>query len=188
MVLLLDEEKVQSLFNKYNVPTTMNVGYKYPVQAKRYTKIVGDILPEVLKLILEDKGYFVDMNWAFQNGVDMSIFNNNTLILVGEIFNVWKKSYILSRRAEGYIRNLRKYDCNRVIICSLDNKLREFFHDIDDIYLICLGYQLLPQTFYDFFKKKKQVDMRKPLTLETLSHIDLLITKYLEKENLLVVT
>lgn len=185
----MDIVKAIILINKFNtLSTTQNLTYHFPVKSCEYRRYVGDILPAVLEFVFKDKGFSVDVNWAFQNGVDMQIYHSNTLIIVAEVVNVWKKSFINSKRAEQYIKNLRNYDCNKVVISSLSANLEECFNDILDIDIVCLGFQLLPIPFYEFFKRKKEVDMRKPLTFDTLKEIDSCITEYLENKNLLVHT
>ena len=179
----MNKNKAKILIEKYKIPTTVNLNYSYPVKPRRYREYVGDILPDAVKFVLEGKGYTVRLNRAFVNGVDLKTFHENNLIMVGEIFNLWKHSHINSLRAQGYIRNLCQYDCKRIIICSLTETFESrWFRDLD---IISLGYQLLPETFYRFFEKKGETDDRKMLTSDTLQHIDSLITEYLENNNLL---
>lgn len=132
---------------------------RFPCKQEEYTKTVGKLLPKILGEILTGLGFNVKVNPQQQNGVDMEVFLDNNLVLVAEILNWSIASRLTNKRKGNIITNLNEFNCNKVLICTVPlsnlDGLRE-----NGIYLMEIGYQLLPETYYDFFLTKEQVERR----------------------------
>ena len=48
--------------------------YRFPVEQEEYTRIVGELLPAILKEIFEEFGCKAELNPVQTNGVDLKVF------------------------------------------------------------------------------------------------------------------
>ena len=134
--------------------------YRFPCEESEYKKIVGRLLPDILEEILTELGFEVTVNHQQANGVDLEIFQENNLILVAEVVNWSIGSRLTHKRKNSYIKNLSEYDCNKVFIYTVPLSNLDGFKE-NGIDLLGIGYQILPQTFYNFFSSKGQVERRR---------------------------
>lgn len=132
---------------------------RFPCKQIEYTKTVGRLLPTILGEIFAELGFKVKVNPQQENGVDIEVFLGDNLVLVAEILNWSIASRLTNRRKGNIITNLNEYNCNKVLIHTVPlsnlHALRE-----NGIDLMEIGYQLLPETYYDFFLTKGQVESR----------------------------
>jgi len=75
--------------------------YSYPCEKYRYNKIVGKLLPRLLKSIFVDFGFNVKVNPIEGNDVGMWIYWNNELVLVVEVLNWSIRSRLGTKRKRG---------------------------------------------------------------------------------------
>lgn len=133
---------------------------RFPCEQNIYTKTVGWLLPTILGEIFTELGFKAKVNEQQTNGVDLEVFLGDNLILVAEILNWSIRSRLTDKRKGWIIGNLNKFHCKRLLIhtvplSNLDG-VRESGIDI-----LAIGYQILPETYYDFFLARGQVIRRK---------------------------
>lgn len=154
---------------------------KYPVRRQVYMQTTGKLLPRRLSQILKELGFKIWINPKQGNNVDLKVWINDELILVGEILN-WSIGSLLSeRRLEKMISNLNEYECRKVVIYTvLDQKsLSNFIESAIDV--LEIGFQLLPKFYYDFFRVKNQIEKRKIDSNSTKEEIRNKIMNYLKR-------
>jgi hypothetical protein len=164
---------------------------KYPIKNKReYLQSVGRLSPhrigQILKELnlIEDYGYRVWINPNQGNDVDLKVWYNNSLILVGEILNWSAKSWLSKKRKSWIIKNLLEYDCLRILIYttfSNENLLEDL--SLNGFSLLKIGYQLLPKSYYDFFAGKNEVENRERDSQVTRQDIKSKIIHHLQSFN-----
>lgn len=154
--------------------------YRFPCEESEYKKIVGRLLPDILEEIFTELGFEVTVNHQQANGVDLEIFQEDNLILVAEVVNWSIGSRLTHKRKNSYIRNLSEYDCNKVFIYTVSLSNLDGFKE-NGIDLLEIGYQILPQTFYNFFLAKEQVERRKIDSTDVRQDIKEKIRSYLER-------
>ena len=133
---------------------------RFPCEQGEYTKTVGWLLPTILGEIFSELGFKAKVNDQQTNGVDLEVFFGDNLILVAEILNWSIKSRLTDKRKGCIIRNLNEFNCSKLLIHTVPlsnlHGVRENGIDILEI-----GYQILPETYYDFFLARGQVIRRK---------------------------
>ena len=75
--------------------------YSYHCEKYRYNRIVGKLLPRLLKSIFVDFGFSVKVNPIEGNDVDMGVYWNNELVLVAEVLNWSIGSRLGNKRKRG---------------------------------------------------------------------------------------
>ena len=167
---------------------------RYPVKRHVFMQKVGRLLPHRIGQILEELGYTnrygfkVWINPNQGNDVDLKVWSNNDLILIGEILNWSTGSRLSEKRCNNIICNLSKHHCRKILIYTvLDRKnwLKVHRNKIDTLKI---GYQILPQTFYWFYKYRGQTTKRMTDCKDTKKDIKSKISRYLENKNLHVST
>ena len=133
---------------------------RFPCEQNEYTKTVGKLLPTILEKIFTELGFKVKVNPQQANGVDLEVFLGNNLILVAEVLNWSIASRLTDKRKSSYIRNLNEFDCNKMLIYTVPLSNLDGFKT-NGIYLLEIGYQILPETYYNFFQAKGQVERRR---------------------------
>lgn len=165
---------------------------KYPIEDKReYLQSIGRLLPHRIGQILKelnftkDDGYRIWMNPKQGNDVDLKVWHNNALILVGEILNWCVKSWLSKKRKSWIIKNLSKYNCWRVLIyTTFSNEYLLEDLSVNGISLLKIGFQLLPKSFHDFFVRKNQVENRKKDSRVSKQDIKSKIIEYLQSSSI----
>ncbi len=140
---------------------------RFPVDKQVYLQSVGRLLPHRICQIMkelgfnESAGYMVWINPKQGNGVDLKVWCKDSLIIVGEILNWSIGSKLSDKRFRSIVGNLSKYECVKVLIYTvLDEEKVEKFKRYG-IHTLEIGFQLLPKSFYNFFKDKGEVKKRK---------------------------
>ena len=154
---------------------------RYPVKRTVYMQTVGKLLPRRIRQILKELGFDVWVNPKQGNGIDIKVWYEKSLILVGEILNWSIGSRLSEKRHTNMISNLAKYDCRRILIyTTLDQKsLPQFIKNGIDT--LELGYQILPRYYYYFFSSKGQIEKRKIDSAMTKKEIKNKMLSYIKK-------
>ena len=164
-----------------NSDSTRNNHFRFPCEQMEYTRIVGSLLPAILGEIFTELGFRVNVNHQQANGVDMKVFLRDTLVLVVEVQNWSIGSRLTYKRRGNIIRNLSEFDCNKLLIHTIPlsdlSGLRE-----NGIDIIELGYQVLPETFYNHYLQREQVERRKALSDSTMREIRAKILEYVDQK------
>ena len=151
---------------------------KFPVDKKRYTRVVGNLLPTMLESIFTELGFRVKTYYLQANGRDMEIFDGDTLVIAVEVLNWNIGSKLHPDRKSCIIRNLNKYNCNRLLVHTVPLTRTD---GLEQNRIVCLGigYQVLPQEYYDFFLNKEEVRHRRPNSEHVRTEIKSKIIQYL---------
>jgi hypothetical protein len=157
----------------------------FPCEKEEYCKIVGGLLPRILVGIFSGLGFGVRVNPEVANDVDLWVYLDGKLVLVAEILNWSVRSRLSEKRKDGIIRNLCHYNCNRVLIYTVPNSNIDDEFTENNIDTVCIGFQVLPPEFYEFFLKKGQIIRRRHESSETIEHIKHVTKNYLIKKGLL---
>ena len=159
----------------------VNYESKYPVKRQVYMQTTGKLLPRRISQILRELGLKVWINPKQGNDIDLKVWYNDELILVGEIQN-WSIGSLLSeRRRNKMISNLNEYGCRRVVIyTTLDQKSLTKFSE-NGIDVLEIGFQLLPKSYYDYFKARDQIQKRKIDSNSTKEEIRNMLIDYLKR-------
>ena len=147
---------------------------------------VGRLLPRRISQILRELGYNVWINPNQGNNIDLKVWSNNNLIIVGEILNWSIGSKLAEKRLNKMISNLNNFDCRKLLVyTTLDQaSISEFIQNGIDV--LEIGYQLLPKFYYNFFSVKRQVERREIDSEITKKDIREKITSYLERRNICI--
>ena len=155
---------------------------RFPCDKRKYTRVVGEILPKLLEEIFTELGCEPKRYHLQATGVDMKIFLDNKLAIVVEVLNWSIGSRLTDWRKSCIIRNLNKYNnCKRLLIHTvpLDSVAGL---EANQICTIEIGYQVLPKEFYQFFLKKGQIERRKFISESVKSEIKSKILEYLDND------
>jgi len=157
---------------------------RYPIKKSEYARAVGRLLPHRIAQILEELGltenvgFEVRVNCSQANDVDLKIFYRGNVILVAEILNWSPRSRLSNKRKNSITKNLLKYNCVRLLIYTvLDGHSIEYFTK-KKICLLEIGYQLLPRSFYNFYKDKNQIEHREIDSKKTKRNIKSKIAQF----------
>lgn len=144
---------------------------------------VGRLLPRRISQILReiDSNLTVWINPEQGNDIDMRVWDNDELVFVAEILNWSIGSRMSEKRLTKMISNLNKFNCRELLVYTTleQESLSKFIQNGIDV--IEIGYQLLPEYYYDFFSSKKQVIKRKIDSAVTKKDIKQKIISYLER-------
>jgi len=125
----------------------------------KYTERVGELLPNILGKIFRELGFEVWVNPQQVNGVDLKVCRESNPVIVAEVLNWSIRSRLTLRRRDCIIENLNRFVCKKLLVHTIQlsglDTLRE-----NGIDLLCVGYQVLPQDFYDFYLNKEQIIRR----------------------------
>jgi len=163
-----------------------NIDRRYPVEETRYKQSVGKLLPHRLSQISRELGFETEIAKGQSNGVDIKIYQNRRLVLVGEVLNWSLESSLNIPRKNSIIDNFSRYTCKKVSIYTcLENESTLLDLARYEVDFIKIGYQLLPKSFYDFFTRKNQVTLREIDSRETRQDIKSKLIDYLQSIELL---
>ena len=154
--------------------------YPFPCKERLYDKRAGAFLVTILRERFSELGFGVSVNPLEENGVDLKVFREGKLVLVAEVLN-WNISSILTEKRERKItENLNEYNCLRVLIHTVPlPQLNEFSEN--GILLLPIGYQVLPRHYFSFFKRRGQIERRKPYSKKVIKDITRLIFNLLKE-------
>jgi len=160
---------------------------RYPDEQYDYCQNVGRLLPQIIARILGDLGFRIWVNKEQNNGVDLKVFDEeDNLVFVAEIINWSRFSIMPEGRRSWIISNLSKFDCRRVFIYTT------FFNEniLDDfcskgISLLKIGYQVLPEEYYQHYERKGETLSRRTDSEETKQDISSKIIHFLQSSGIL---
>lgn len=152
---------------------------RFPCKQEEYTKTVGKLLPPILGEILTELGLKVKVNPQQTNGVDIEIFLGDNLVIVAEVLNWSIASRLNNKRKGNIIRNLNEHKCSKLLVHTVPLSNLDGLGE-NGIYLIEIGYQILPKTYYDFFQRKGQIIKRNIDSDSTRRNIRAKILKYID--------
>jgi hypothetical protein len=151
---------------------------RYPESRAIYTVKVGRTRELQLRRIFENNGFLVRTNPVSNRKCDLELYSSKdihhkTRIMIIEVTNENFGSFYESKWIKQKISLFRRYRKEpkplKLLICSF----RTSFKDIDKLecesgcYAIELGFQVLPENYYNFWKKKNLVQYRRPDDLES---------------------
>lgn len=165
---------------------------RYPALKTMYNKIVGKTRVDNIAEILRNLGFRVRVGKIEGDDVDIWVFKEEELVLVIEVLNWKRQSYLDFKRASRirenftnpYYRNSRK-----LLIFSfwrnIKNQMR-FFEGLD-IDFLELGFQTQPLPYYVWFLSLGQVreEGRRPNNLATKNLVRKKLLAYLTERNLI---
>lgn len=93
------------------------------------------------------------------NGVDLEVSLGDNLVVVAEVLNWSIGSRLNNKRKSNIIRNLNEHKCSKLLIHTVPLSNLDGLGE-SGIYLMEIGYQILPETYYEFFLTKGQVERR----------------------------
>lgn len=165
-----------------------NSRYRYPIERTRYTQSVGRLLPHRISQIFQELGFETWISQGQSNGVDLKVYDTKDhLILVAEVFNWSSYSSLAENRKNNIINNLSEFKCKRLLIYTcFENE--NCLSDLSNHSISCLkiGYQILPEYFYNFYSRKNQMESRKIDSKETKADIKSRIIEYLQYSGIII--
>lgn len=145
---------------------------KYPESRAIYTQKVGSTREIQLRRIFENNGFLVRRNPISNRKCDIELYDKSDVhhkrrLAIIEVTNENLGSFYDSKWIKQKISLFRRYRKEpkplKFLICSF----RSSFKDIDKLeygsgcYAIEIGFQVLPESYYNFFKKKNLVQNRR---------------------------
>jgi len=135
---------------------------KYPVPRKEYCQKVGQTRVNQLAATLRDLGFKVN-TYPKKHKCDISIYNPRTKCAVIEVKNENIESNYESKEVDSILDRFRKEkkDIHKILVCSHKGSFSK--EDLqrmkkEGIKIIEIGFQVLPEDYYNFYKgKKKQI-------------------------------
>jgi len=154
---------------------------RYPVRRTIYMQTVGRLLPRRVSQILKELGFKVWINPSQGNNIDLKVWNDDNLIIVGEILNWSIGSKLAEKRLNKMISNLNNFDCRKLLVyTTLDQaSVSKFIQNGIDV--LEIGFQLLPKSYYDFFSARRQIERREIDSATTKNEIKENLSSYLER-------
>lgn len=167
-----------------------NIFGRFPCKPNEYCKIVGSLLAKLVADMLEGFGFRTEVNVTNKDEADIKVYQNDQLIIVGETLNWSISSKLSTSRIEQIIRNLSQYDnrCRKALFYSVPIWNVAYWAHQNRVDLVCFGFQILPEDFYDFFYEKNIVEQTEPLNDDTKNAVKEKIEEYLRAKNLLQIT
>ncbi|MFX0135344.1 MAG: hypothetical protein ACFFDN_16990 [Candidatus Hodarchaeota archaeon] len=158
---------------------------RYPRCRTVYAKYVGLTRVRTIKKILEDIGFMVNTNKIQAPGIDMRVFDShNNLLLVIEVTNWKKTSYMHPQKLNSMNGAFRKYNCKKLYIASFTNNFKTKRSQIDnDIEILVLGYQTQP--YWKWQEKNGDTTGMRPNSKKTLKSTKQLLHKQLKSMGLM---
>ncbi len=144
---------------------SLSVNSRYPTEGMpEYLQKTGRLLPHRIGQILEQLGFKTWINPKQNNGVDIKVWDNEQLVLVGEILNWSPYTRLSENRVQHITDNLldAAYDnCERVLIyTAMENEYALEDLEMMGITTLRIGNQILPRLFYNHYLARNQVKGR----------------------------
>jgi hypothetical protein len=159
---------------------------RYPVERITYSKRVGATRVRNIETILRDLDFGVSPTFVEAYGPDVLVYRES-LVIVVEVLNWKRNSWMDEKRALSIRNNFLHYDCLRLLVSSFRNNYVhriEFFEDVDVDYLD-IGFQTQPISYYEFFNTQGLSDDMRPNNEETRSIVRMKLEEYLHEKDLL---
>jgi hypothetical protein len=141
--------------NNTNNPNNIKI-LKYPVPRLEYTYKTGSIAEKLVSDILTEEGIEVEPHNVNENGVDIRAKNVDIGI---EIWN-WCKPHEYNSRIQSIIENLKPYPFRALVTSFISKDVRDYIEStyvLSPIFVIELGFQILPKEWKQFYKNRKNV-------------------------------
>ena len=157
----------------------------YPVRRIDYCKAVGLVRVKNVFEMLESMGFLVKCGAVEDDDVDIWVYDSlGSLVLVIEVTNWRRSSYMSRKKAESIRRNFKKYSCHKLFICSFDSNYLKHRDIIGvDMDVLVLGFQTQP--FYEWFCEKGKADGMRPDDEETRKLLKEKLLRYLVEKGLI---
>lgn len=160
--------------------------FTLPCEKEKYAGIVGSLLPIELERIFRELNFIPILIPRQTNGVDIQIYQNDSIVLVGEILNWSISSRLNNKRKEKIIENLCEYEdpCKRVLFHTVPTSNIDDEFSENSIDVVCFGFQILIPEHYNFFRERNQVIRRRPLNRRSYISIKMKVLHYLRTNGL----
>lgn len=157
----------------------------YPVRRIDYCKAVGLVRVKNVFEMLESMGFLVKCGAVEDDDVDIWVYDSpGSLVLVIEVTNWRRSSYMSRKKAESIRRNFKKYSCHKLFICSFHNNYLKHSDIIGvDMDILVVGFQTQP--FYEWFSERDEADGMRPNDEETKELVRRKIIEYLREIGLI---
>ncbi len=133
--------------------------YQYPLPRYQYCKTVGEVgehtVAWIFQTIFEEENVLIHSSVS-ANGVDIQI---PSLSIGIEIWN-WSSNHCYWSRVNDVVRNLSPFKYKILITTFLSERVRQYFND-EGIFVIELGYQLIPRKFLEWYTLNQSMDNKK---------------------------
>jgi len=144
-------------------------GFRFPCKKIEYCNEVGELGETYYRTVFRDLGFNVDEKDVNSNGADLVVSYSDScgtsrVLLVAEILNWWLLSYLTKKRARSIVSNLSKYrGIPKLLFLPFMMMTKEIEHYLisHHINIVPIGFQILPKSFHDFFRKKNEIHARK---------------------------
>ena len=90
----------------------------YLVGEKEYREVVGKLLVHRIAQVFKELGFETRIFRVNANGVDIQVYKDSELVIVGEVLNWCCRSNLPEERKDRIVNNLLKFECHRVLICT----------------------------------------------------------------------
>jgi hypothetical protein len=171
---------------------------RYPEARSIYTKKVARTRELQLRRIFENNGFLVRTNPFSKSKCDLELYSKEdvhykTRLVVIEVTNENLGSFYDSKWVKQKISLFRRFKKNPKMLKFLICSFRSSFKDIDKLeyssgcYAIELGFQVLPESYYNFWKKKNLVQYRRPDDSESYDLTKEKIESFLKQNSILMV-
>jgi hypothetical protein len=144
----------------------------------KYTQSTGALFAHRVGRTFKTLGLKTWIVKGQNNGIDIKVYNDNTLAIACEALNWSPYTRLSEKRKQRIIDNLTKpefADTTKVLIYTT-MKDETVLDDLalHDIIPIKIGYQILPRYFHTYYAMKNQIDGR---VIDSRETTNLLITK-----------
>jgi hypothetical protein len=135
--------------------------------------------------ILVSLGFLVKYGAIEDDDVDIWVYDSlGFLVLVIEVTNWRRSSYMSKKKAESIKRNFEKYSCPKLFVCSFHNNYLRYGGVIGEgVDILVVGFQTQP--FYEWFSGRGEADGMRPDDDETREIVRRKIKGYLEEIRLI---
>lgn len=133
--------------------------YQYPLPRHQYCQTVGEVgehtVAWVFQTIFEEENVVIHSSIS-ANGVDIQIPSLSVGI---EVWN-WSSNHCYWSRVRDVVRNLSSFRCKILVAAFVSETVRQYF-DNQGIFVIELGYQLIPHEFLEWFIVNQSMHKKK---------------------------
>lgn len=160
--------------------------YPSGIDRMSYNKIVGALRVRNIAASITKLGFTVKSNAVEDSDIDIWVYDtDDNLVLVIEVTNWRRQSYMSEKKAKSVQENFRKYPSNKLFVCSFEEnyaKARGYFDN--DVSIIHLQYQTQPQSWYEWFLERNRADGMRPDCDETTQMVETALLEYFVRKGL----
>ena len=152
---------------------------RYPISRTEYNQKTGRLLAHRIVQLFTVLGYKTWICKGQNKGIDLSVSRDGKLVFVAEIVNWSPRSNLPAGRLNRIIRNLSAYGCNRLFIyTAMGNEKVVDCLKLHGIRTLKIGFQILPEFFYQHFEAQGKVLGRRIDSRSTTKHVKSLLREY----------